>query len=296
MSHWTALLAAIGLFLAGDAASGGAAMADRPLHAMTFNIRFGTADDGANHWNHRKELVLKVLTDHRADFAGLQEAMTFQTSWLAERLPGYAHLGRTRGRIEGESEGCPIFYIKEYWEPTASGTFWFSDTPEEPGTTGWGNTIPRITTWARFIEKKTGRGVYVFNTHLDHQSQPSRERSAKLLVQRIAAREHRGEPVIVLGDFNAGETNPAMMTMKEAGLVDTFRVLHPEAQPAGTFGNFVGNRTGEKIDYVLTTQPVRATSAAIVYDNARGRYPSDHYPVVAGIEFQRVESNASSPD
>ena len=49
-----------------------------------------------------------------------------------------------------------------------------------------------------------------FNVHLDHQSQPSRERSTVLLRERINARSVTTEPVVVTGDFNVGETNPAI--------------------------------------------------------------------------------------
>jgi endonuclease/exonuclease/phosphatase family metal-dependent hydrolase len=90
-----------------------------------------------------------------------------------------------------------------------SGTFWFSDTPEQPGSKTWGNDITRICTWARFRDA-TGGTLYVFNVHLDHESQPSRERSVQLLATRIRGRAAPGDPVLVTGDFNADEQNPAI--------------------------------------------------------------------------------------
>ena len=75
-----------------------------------------------------------------------------------------------------------------------AGTFWFSDTPEVPASKSWGNNITRICTWARLIDRD-GRGFYHFNLHLDHESQPSRDRSTALLRQRIDARAFPTDPV-----------------------------------------------------------------------------------------------------
>jgi endonuclease/exonuclease/phosphatase family metal-dependent hydrolase len=65
--------------------------------------------------------------------------------------------------------------------------------------------------------------------------------------------------------------------------VDTFRVLHPDANLAGTFNGFDGQRDGPKIDYVFVEPDTRVREAGIVHDNRDGRYPSDHYPVYAEI-------------
>jgi endonuclease/exonuclease/phosphatase family metal-dependent hydrolase len=60
-----------------------------------------------------------------------------------------------------------------------------------------GNRFPRVATWARFRERETGDTFYVFNTHWDHESQPARERSAALRLQRIADRSVPGDLAVV---------------------------------------------------------------------------------------------------
>jgi len=40
---------------------------------MSFNIRLGVANDGENHWDKRKELVLKTIQNFGPDLLGLQE-------------------------------------------------------------------------------------------------------------------------------------------------------------------------------------------------------------------------------
>jgi len=274
---------------------------DGPLEVsvMSFNIRYGMADDGPNHWDKRKELVFDVLRKHRPDVVGLQEALGFQIDEVCKALPQYAMIGG--GRDDGKTKGeySAILYRRERFEVEQSGTFWLSDTPEVPGSITWGNACTRICTWARFVEAKTGRAFYHYNLHLDHISQPSREKSVVLLAERIRNRK-RPEPLVVTGDFNAGENNPAILFLKGKAtvpgkdsanvenpvpMVDTFRVLHPDANDVGTFHNFKGDRTGDKIDFVLTTSDVQALDAQIIRDAADGRYPSDHFPVTARIRL-----------
>jgi len=68
-------------------------------------------------------------------------------------------------------------------------------------------------------------------------------------------------------------------------LVDTFRVLHPEAKDVRTSHSFRGGRRGSKIDYVLAQPSALVIEAQILYDNIDGRYPSDHYPVTARLRL-----------
>jgi endonuclease/exonuclease/phosphatase family metal-dependent hydrolase len=126
----------------------------------------------------------------------------------------------------------------------------------------------------------------LYNVHLDHESQPSREKSVALLRARIAARDPR-TPVIVTGDFNAGEANPAVIAMREGNLFrDTFRVAQPSAAPVGTFTGFrLGEIGGDKIDYVLASPEWEVLGAAIVRSEREGRYPSDHFPVTAVVRL-----------
>jgi endonuclease/exonuclease/phosphatase family metal-dependent hydrolase len=267
-----------------------------PLTVMTFNIRYGTAEDGENHWDKRRDLLFQVIRDEGADVVGMQEALREQITQIVDAVPAYAFVGvgRDDGREAGEYSA--ILYRTARLTPLDSGTFWFSDTPEQPGSTSWGNRITRICTWSRFRDA-AGGSFYVFNLHLDHESQPSRERSVQLLAERIRSRAVPSDPVIVTGDFNVDEQNPAIRwllgddrALPGAGprgidLVDTFRARHPDARGVGTFTGFAFGRIDErKIDYVLTDRQFTPREARIVQTSRAGRYPSDHFPVVATIE------------
>jgi endonuclease/exonuclease/phosphatase family metal-dependent hydrolase len=262
------------------------ASAAEPIAVMTFNIRYGTARDGDNHWTLRRALLFDVIREQRADIIGLQEALDAQIRDITEAVPAYAVVGV--GRDDGKTAGeyAAILVRKDRFNVAEAGTFWFSDTPAVPGSTSWGNRITRICTWARLIDRD-GTAFWFFNVHLDHESQPSRERSTELLHRRIEARAFPGEPVVVTGDFNVGEDNPAIHTMLGAkAFVDTYRVVHPDDKQVGTFSGFkLDSIDGPKIDYILVQPGSEVLGAAIVRTARDGRYPSDHFPVVARIRL-----------
>ena len=257
---------------------------------LTFNIRYGTAKDGQNAWPYRQEMVSDLIRDEAPDFCGLQEALRFQIDFIRKAVPEYAEygVGRDDGKTKGEYSA--ILYRKNRWRLDRGDTVWLSNTPTEPGSASWGNSIPRIVTWGRFVEKKTGREIFVFNTHFDHRSQPSREKSAAFTAVLIA-REAGDAPVVLTGDFNAGEQNPAIIRIKQQegddaiGLVDTFRVAHPDAKEVGTFNDFKGRTDGEKIDFVFANPGAIVESAQILRTHRDSRYPSDHFPINAELVF-----------
>lgn len=305
-------------------AAGAPEKGEAAVTVMSFNIRYGTARDGDDAWPRRRELVIDRIRAHDPDVIGLQEALRFQIDELLAAFPGYASLGVGRDDGKAAGEHAAIFYRKARLKPAAPqptqppqsesslrahGDFWFSETPAMPGSTSWGNSITRICTWARFEDVAASRPFYVFNVHLDHQSQPSRERSAVLLAERIAARAS-SDPVIVTGDFNAGEDNAAMLylmgkaesvpTLKDSpepvqpapALRDSFRVAHPEAREVGTFNAFKGATDGDKIDFILIDGVWEVIVAEIDRTMPEGRCPSDHFPVVARLRCSAQEAPA----
>jgi endonuclease/exonuclease/phosphatase family metal-dependent hydrolase len=278
-----------GVFAA--AAIGAAAMASpslaEPLRVMTFNIRYATKSDGEDQWQNRREMLAKVVRDFDLDVLGVQEALREQMDDLAAALPGYASVGVGR-EANGGGEYSAIFYRRVRFDLEAADTFWLSDTPTTAGSRTWGNTLPRICTWARLVDRTDGRRVSLFNTHWDHQSQPARLESGKLMGARIAERLAAGDPVVVTGDFNSPEGNPALAELTHQGkmLLDTFRVAHPDEKDVGTAHGFKGGVSGAKIDYIGVNDAWKVSDAAIVRTHEGRRYPSDHYAVTAVIELK----------
>ena len=267
---------------------------------LTFNIRYGTAPDKENAWPKRKEQVFEILRDERIEIVGLQEALRGQLDDIHAACPklGEIGVGREDGKTKGEY--AAILYNTEKWKAGKSGTFWLSETPEKPGSMSWKTACTRVCTWARMEqvsgEGKTGRVLWVFNTHMDHVSAEARLNGAKLIAKRIAERGD-SEPFVLTGDFNSGEDEEAARYFvappnEDEGvsplgkLLDTFRVLHAEAKEFGTFQEFDPKRiVGKKIDYVLVPPATKVIESWIDRRNKDGRTPSDHFPVGATVEY-----------
>ena len=116
---------------------GSVASADDPsppsVTVMSFNIRYGTAKDGENHWDKRKEFLVETIKAFNPDLLGTQETIGFQRDYLAQNLPGYGVVGV--GRDDGQEKGemMAVYYRQSRFEKQAEGHFWLSETPETVG-------------------------------------------------------------------------------------------------------------------------------------------------------------------
>ena len=52
------------------------------LKVMSFNIRLGVANDGENHWEKRKGLVIQTIQNFDPDLLGLQEVWHMQEEFF----------------------------------------------------------------------------------------------------------------------------------------------------------------------------------------------------------------------
>jgi endonuclease/exonuclease/phosphatase family metal-dependent hydrolase len=263
-----------------------------PLRVLTFNIRYGTANDGAHRWPHRSAHVVTTIRDHAPHVLGIQEALRFQLDELARALPGYREfgVGRDDGRTAGEY--AAILVDTARFTVVSNGHFWYSDTPAVPSR-AWGNLVIRICTWLRLVDRATGDTVRVYNSHWDHESQPSRMRSASALLDRIASDGSSGDAVLVLGDFNADESNAAFQALLHDARVplrDTYRAVHPAAEFAGTFNAFRGDSTQGKIDAILASPGWTVHAATIDRRRFGPLWASDHFAVSATLTSRAAQA------
>ncbi len=255
----------------------------QPLRVMTFNVRLLTADDGANSWDARRDLVVEMLRSEDPDIIGTQELFKRQGDELVARLPKYAWFGE--GRRGGEAdEHMGVFYRRDHFRVLDSGNFWLSDTPEVPGSRTWGNLYPRLVTWARFERVADGATFTLYNTHLPYrdEDEPARKRAAGLIHARLKILPGN-ENVILTGDFNTTPDN-AVHTTLTATLADAWIASRKRSGPEGTFHAFTG-RPERRIDWILFRGP-KILRAKTVTTHRDGRYPSDHFPVVAEFELE----------
>lgn len=263
------------------------------LTVVTYNIRYANPADGENTWENRREAMVRYLAGRGADIIGLQEVEPEQRAFLARGLTEFDWYGVGRNAEHDQGEGTPIFYRRDRFDVIDKGTFWLSLTPEVPGSRGWDAALPRVASWMKLRDRRTGTSLLAVNTHFDHRGPQARLESSLLLLQRIdaLARVDGGRlPVVLTGDFNSRPSDPPYRALVSADatlrLVDAQHVSRaPHAGGDSTSNSFKAIAPGAKIDYVFVRDVGVVLAHRIEDPRVDGRFVSDHLPIVADIEL-----------
>jgi endonuclease/exonuclease/phosphatase family metal-dependent hydrolase len=271
-------MAAVGLFL--SFACGAGAADEGAFRLATYNIRC-PIDKGANAWTSRVERVKALIRTHGFELLGLQEATSNQIDDLLTPEWSYVGVCRDDGKLKGEAS-C-IFFKKERFEARETGTFWLSETPEVPGSKSWETACPRLCTWARMGDRKTGKEFFYFNTHLDHMSALARKNGMALILKRMATIA-KGKPVFLTGDMNATPGSEPI-ALAAAVLREASKITRaPHTGPVVTAGGFkVDKPYTVEIDHIFVSEGVKVLAHATYNDSQDGLYPSDHFAVSADV-------------
>lgn len=270
-------------------------MSGTPLDVMTFNVRGSNRDRGRrNAWPERAEPNVRLILAERPALIGFQEFQRGNLEVYRERLTGYEHvLGPPYGNRRPYDWNA-IFYDPERLEPVETEGFWLSETPDRRSRS-WGTRVVRTANMVRFATPGGERFVHL-NTHLDHRSPLARNEGAALVLRRLYW--IRDLPVVVTGDFNCRPGSEPHRLFLEAGFGDAYLAAgNRDTERTNTFHGFRGERYRDRqrhpaprrLDWVLLRDPAgraRIRSCRIVTGGgAGGVYPSDHYPVVAGLDL-----------
>jgi endonuclease/exonuclease/phosphatase family metal-dependent hydrolase len=250
------------------------------------NIRYAGAQDGSNSWPYRKDLCVQVLRSHQPDILCFQEMSYEQCAVVRAAFPGHAWHGLVDEPV-GRNPTNAIFYRQELFQLISAGGYWLSKTPHIPGSFSWQSACVRLANWVRLIHLESGEEFRVINTHLDHISQMAREQQAQL-VNEDAAAYPVDYPQVLAGDMNSDQANPAIGLFNQGGWKDTYEAVHGAGDPGPTFHEFLGAQGPSdlgKIDWIFTRGKLKTTEAEIIRDCPEGRYPSDHYFVMAEVEL-----------
>jgi endonuclease/exonuclease/phosphatase family metal-dependent hydrolase len=284
---------------------------------MTFNIRYDEESDGRHAWPNRRSLALEMIQSYEPHLLGLQEPTAAQWDAIASALPGHSPFG-TADNEWGDVEPHGGFFRTARFDPLGSGIFWLSETPSVAHSESWPNDWgPRACGWVKLRDRLADRNLLFACTHFDTNA-GSWLPSAKVL--HAGLDQVAGDlPVILVGDFNcaagsaayrylhdeaayrdawleAGNSDDGVLTfngfttvtrvpddaeMRQQWLETTsipVDTVADDAAPVHAHGNY-------RIDWILLRGPLIAVSAIIDYRNDNGLMPSDHYPVVAHIEY-----------
>jgi endonuclease/exonuclease/phosphatase family metal-dependent hydrolase len=252
----------------------------------SFNIRYDNPRDTGNLWKDRAPVVSNLIRFHGFDVLGVQEALSNQLSDISGFLPEYARYGKGRDDGKDGGEHSAIFYKKNRFRLIKSGDFWLSETPDKPGK-GWDVTCcNRICSWVFLEDLQTKKRFYTFNVHFDHQAVVARRESSKLMLQKIKEIAHNA-PVLLTGDLNGSRDSEWYKTLASSGLIGDLygKVKYPYANNSSANG-FRTPKGQAVIDHIFSTKHFTANRWGILTDTYFGKFPSDHFPILAVVELK----------
>ena len=256
------------------------------LTVASFNIRMKTTSDVGNLWDDRKDAVTDLIRFHEFDIFGIQEGFYEQVQDIKDQLSNFDYIGVGRDDGKQQGEHSAIFFNTERFRLIKQGTFWLSAIETEKPNKGWDAALPRICSWGVFEDKKNGKSFIFMNTHFDHVGIEARRESAQLIMRK-SEELAVGLPIILTGDFNVDEKNEAYLTLAKSGVVyDTYDLAEVIYEPNSTFNGW-GKRIKPKqrIDHIFVTKPFRVRKYGVLTDTYRGKFPSDHFPIISVLRW-----------
>ena len=261
------------------------------IKVMSFNLRYDKPDPGENAWTVRKEAVASLISHYAPDIIGTQEGKAHQLLDLHRLLPDYQSLGGAAfGGLKvstgtGTGEYCAIFYRTQRLRCLVKSDFFLSNTPDIPGSISadWGNSVPRMTSWAVFAIVGEKRRVTVFNTHLDYASARARELGAMLICDRLSHLKPTESYLFLTGDFNADPGSlPREMLERPLpnGVTLNDALAGVELDQQLSFHDFTG-KAFAAVDTIYYDSRISLRQVKVDTEQWEGVWPSDHFPVVA---------------
>ncbi len=253
------------------------------LTVVSYNIRYGDANDGPNSWEFRKHATPVMIDSLKPDLLGLQEALIYQIEYILENCPDYAFYGV--GRDDGSSKGehTAILYNKNVFTLLDGNTYWLSETPDVPSK-GWDSNHHRTATIALLQHNETGRKVYYVNTHLDHEGVMAQKNGMAMIIDTINGLNTENHPVVLTGDFN--------MVVEKEPVQDLAKVLSNAREFAAETDNIITSNGwqipshGQIIDHIYYSPSGECMKYQTVDRPFAGvTLISDHFPILAKIRF-----------
>ncbi len=254
----------------------------------TYNLRYENASDTGNLWVNRAPVIESLIRFYDFDILGTQEGLIGMINDLSKALPRYERYGIGRDDGKDAGEHSAIFFKKDKFTLLGHGDFWLSQTPDKPSL-GWDATCcNRICSWVYLQDKKTKKKFYVFNTHYDYQKDVARNESSKLILEEIK-KIAGNQPVIFMGDLNGSNNSEWYKKIDESGILkDTYKkAKYPYANNPSfqDFGKAILD--SEIIDHIFVSNNFLVKKWGILSDTYHGKYPSDHFPVLAEVDFKQ---------
>ena len=256
------------------------------LVVMSFNVRQSHVKEKepSNNWSARSGACLEMLQVRKPDLVGFQEAQfKGQWSFFRDTLSaeyGSLGIGRDDGLEKGESTG--FLYKKDVLTLFDGGTFWLSETPDEPSLC-FDEKYARSVTWGIFQVRKSGNKFIYMNTHLG-LTDLSRREGIKLILKRAAEYNPEGLPLILSGDFNTNSRNGALDPLRET-MVDS-RDVAPKTDALPTYNAWGNEQKAWTIDHIWFSKDLKCFEYRTDTTPYGGHdLISDHFPISVIIKL-----------
>lgn len=233
-------------------------------------------------------MIYHIMKDYKCDIIGTQEVKSNMFEDIKHNVKEYNIIGDPRNK-KNSSERNNVLISKKHIIQDYK-TFWLSENPEKVGSRKWYSVFPRICTTA-VVEVHNNKKVRICNSHLDCFFPKAREYGLQVLME-VIEREQKKEdlPIILMGDFNAIPDSKLIMDITKGRFSDKKLIpvqdKNKDLYNEATRHNFKNKQNGVHIDYIFISEEIEVITAEIVKYNIKGKYPSDHYPLMAEIKIR----------
>ena len=124
------------------------------------------------------------------------------------------------------------------------------------------------------------------NTHLDHKGVEARKKGLQLVVDKIAAMNPDGYPMVLTGDFNVTPDDECLVDLDKQ--MKSARTIAEVTDNYTTYNSWGGNAPQKEyvIDYIYVSGFSKVPE---FYTNlkpyADRQFISDHYPIVSILNY-----------
>ncbi|WP_312641751.1 endonuclease/exonuclease/phosphatase family protein [Hydrogenoanaerobacterium sp.] len=270
------------------------------IKIISFNLRADFKRDKLNRWDFRKEYAMKLIKESGATIIGVQELLPKMRTDVQNLLSNYTVLGwgRYKGAKPGSDEHSDIIIKNDDADVDFYKTFWLSNKTEDDVSRAYYSFFPRICTVAEVYVKSLNRNIRVFNTHFDHICGMARVLGVNIILRTMSElNEKKPMPTILMGDMNAHPKSRPIRILREnhhpydnVHLTDVYSFCQPNSIKNTHHGfkqkGLLAWLTGRTpIDYIFVSDEFEILDVYVDRSNENGRFPSDHFPIVATLKL-----------
>ena len=254
-------------------------------------------------WENSRDILAQMIVDADWDIFGVQEGGNL----VREELPKLVKQkgGKYKWWFQRPNPAVPekedtnlangMVWRSDRFKVSNKQVFWLSPTPDTPSK-AWEEKVKhwRFVMSADVKDKKTGVEFIFMVTHCPLM-RSTREKSAKLIIEREKAMNPENKTVIFVGDMNSQPEMPYSQIIR-THFTDTRDIAEVKSEVAGTMNGAEGVKINQKrtIDhiYIRGNNPKYKVLTNKVLDNRykvgdEMLYPSDHCPVEATIRLTK---------